>query len=257
MGWFQAATKAGTSSTAVTIRWAENELPGGSAVKQHAIFMTGTAQDFDSLSRVRSKGAGSPFVDVLETHLAALIAHFTKKAGPGATATRFSIPYTLGGGQGVVLGAQPEALAVELDTDGTAAAAGTFELGSLIGDPRTNFWPSYLGSAMNIAASSTRAGFVLTQTGAFLRGFCIEDPNDIDLIELNIGGKAQLLLTGDLLTEFADFSQGGTVTDPIFFSTPLLPLVPGASMLYFNTDGSWPGATAETSVLAFNQIAKQ
>jgi hypothetical protein len=231
-------TKAAAASTAEIIRFNESDLPGGSQVKQFMIDMTGTARDFDSLNNIVCKAGGRQVWNVNELQHAAFLQRYSKRAGPGATATRFSIPFYFGGVPGMSLGFAPRAAAIEIDIDNTPSATGVVSASYLLDEAPTTHYPMFVQSDSNIGASATNGRYPITQPG-LLRGFCIARTTSITDIRVYVGNRAILDLTGPQFLEAQDLFQGGTVTLNEFFELPLVPIVPGETFIEVTTDGSW------------------
>jgi hypothetical protein len=241
--------KATQNSVAEIIRFNESDIPGGGQVKQFMIDMTGANHDYDSLNNIVVKAGGRQVWNVNELQHAALIQRYTKKAGPGATATRFTIPFYLGAVPGMVLGFAPRAAAVEIDVDNTPSAVGDMGISYLIDETPTTHYPMYVQSQSNIAASATNGRYPVTQPG-LLRGFCIARTTSITDIRVYVGNRAILDLTGAQLLESQELFQGSTTTLNEFVETPLVPIVSGETFIEVTTDGSW----ASTDVIAIMSI---
>jgi hypothetical protein len=232
------------NSVAEIIRFNESDIPGGGQVKQFMIDMTGANHDYDSLNAIVVKAGGRQVWNVNELQHAALLQRYTKKAGPGATATRFTIPFYLGAVPGMVLGFAPRAAAVEIDVDNTPSAVGDMGISYLIDETPTTHYPMYVQSQSNIAASATNGRFPVTQPG-LLRGFCVPRSTSITDIRVYVGNRAILDLTGAQLLESQELFEGGTITLNEFIETPLVPVISGETFIEITTDGSW----AATDVL--------
>ena len=125
MRWGISGTKAAASSTAEVIRFSESDIPGGSQVAWFGVEMTGANRDFDAINLITVKGGGAEDVIRLnELQLAAFIGYWTKKAGPGATATRFSLPFFYGSPDGRPVGFPAgRSASIEVDIDDEDRAA--------------------------------------------------------------------------------------------------------------------------------------
>ncbi len=230
--------KACQASTAEIIRFNESDIPGGGQVKAFFMDLTGTARDYDSLNNIIAKAGGRQVWNVNELQHAALLQRYGKKAGPGATATRFTIPFYLGSVPGISLGFAPRAAAVEIDIDNTPSATGDVGLAYLIDETPTTHYPMFVQSDANIAASATNGRYPVTQAG-LLRGFCIARTTSITDIRVYVGNRAILDLTGPQLLESGEMFEGGTVSLNRFIETPLVQIIPGETFVEITTDGSW------------------
>jgi hypothetical protein len=248
MRWLQFANKDCQNSTAEIIRWGESELPRGDGIKAFHFAMTGTARDFDALNRISVKRNGQLLWNPTELQLAALVQRFTKKAGPGATATRFTVPFTLGGAPGMVLGAPPGPVAVEVDIDNTPSATGVLSLAAAMNGPDgQTHYPSFLSGAGNVAAIATRGGYQIVQPG-LLRAICIPRTTSLTSIQVVAGGELILDLSGPLFLEAQEMDQGSTVTLNEVFVTPLVPAQ--SVQMFLTVDGSFV-ATDEIGIYSF------
>ena len=230
--------KAAAASTAEIIRFNESDIPGGTQVKAYFIDMTGTARDYDAINNIVVKAGGRQVWNVNELQHAALCQHYYKKAGPGATATRFTIPFQAGALPGMSLGFAPRAAAVEIDIDNTPSATGDVGLAYLLDDAPTNFYPMFVQSDGNIAASATNGRYPVTQQG-LLRGFCIARTTSITDIRVYVGNRPILDLTGPQLLESQELFEGGTVSLNRYVELPAVPVIPGETFIEITTDGSW------------------
>lgn len=235
----QGPTKATQASTAETIRFNESDLPGGTQVRAFYHAMTGTAQDFDSLTTIIVKAGGREVYSVTELELAAFDGYWGKKAGPGAAATRFTIPFYYGGLPGMSLGFAPRAAAIEIGTDGTASAAGTISVAYAV-EPNvpTTHYPMLVGSAANIAASATNGRFPVTQPG-IMRGLILSRTTSITSIRIYARNQPILDLSGALFLEYTNQPSGTTVTLNQYVEVPPFPIIPGETFVELTTDGSW------------------
>ncbi len=231
-------SKAAAASTAEIIRFNESDIPGGFQVKEFFLDMTGTARDYDAINNIICKAGGRQVWNVNELQHAAFLQRYSKKAGPGATATRFSIPFFFGGVPGMSLGFAPRAAAVEIDIDNTPSATGLVNLAYLLDDAPTTHYPMFVQSDSNIAASATNGRYPVTQPG-LLRGFCIARTTSITDIRVYVGNRAILDLSGPQLLESQELFEGGTVSLNRFIELPLVPIVPGETFIEVTTDGSW------------------
>lgn len=251
------SAKATTSTTAETITFGSGDIPG-SGVTQYSFDMTGTNQDFDSLDAVRVKAGGVSIVDLNELQLAALIQRSGKKAGPGATATRFTIPlYALGSYEegldiprydcGFPQGMAPTC---EIDKDNTASVGTIFASYAQSMAP-FRFYPMHIRQQNNNAASPSNASSPLTQKG-FLRGITFPRTTSITSVRVVVAGQELLNLRGPALLEIQEHDQGGTVTlnETILFEPPFLPMTPGNSLIFWTGDSSW-AATDQFVVHSF------
>jgi hypothetical protein len=232
-------SKAKAATTAEVLRWNESDIPGGTQVKQFMVELGGTDEDYDAINNIVVKAGGRFVWNVNELQHAAFLQRYGKKAGPGATATRFTIPFFFGAppGSNISLGFAPRAAAVELDMDNTGGA-GTFNLGFLTDAQPTTHYPMFVQSDGNIATSATNGRYPVTQPG-LLRGFAIARTTSITSIRVYVGNSPILDLTGPLFLESDELFQGGTVSLNRFFETPLIPIVPGETFIELTTDGSW------------------
>lgn len=230
--------KATQSSVADVIRFNESDVPGGGQVKHFTVNMTGANYDYDALSNITVKAGGRQVWNVDELQHAAFLQRYGKKAGPGATATRFTIPFYFGAVPGMSLGFAPRAAAVEITDDGTKSAVGTCSIAYLIDETPTTHYPMYVTSGSNIAASATNGRYPVTQPG-FLRGFCIARTTSITDIRVYVGNRSVLDLSGAQFLEAQELFQGSTTTLNEFFELPLVPIIPGETFIEVTTDGSW------------------
>ncbi len=240
--------KAKAATTAEIIRFNESDIPGGNQVKAFFIDLTGSNNDYDSLNNIIVKAGGRQVWNVNELQHAALLQRYGKSASPGATATRFTIPFYVGSVPGISLGFAPRAAAVEIDCDNTASA-GDIGLAYLTDETPTTHYPVYVQSQSNIGASATNGRFPLTQQG-LLRGICFPRTTSITDVRVYIGNRAILDITGPQLLETQQLFEGGTVSLNTFVETPLVQVVPGESFVEITTDGSW----ASTDVLAIHTL---
>lgn len=250
---YNAGSKTLAAITAETIVWNSSDIPG-TGVEAYHINLTGTDNDFDSLTRIRVKAGASTIWDVNELQHAALVQRYTKKAGPGATATRFTIPFfRLGGnemdGRKYMVGfPNGQAPTIEMVKDATGAA-GTAFAGWTINSEPTQFYPMYIGSQGNIAASVTNGRIPLTNKG-LLKGICVPDSADVNRLKVVASGQELINMSSAQLLETEELEQGGTVTTNIFldFET-MLPLTPGNSYIELDTAAGWGGVAEEFAVL--------
>lgn len=230
--------KAAAASTAEIIRFNESDIPGGTQVKEFFLDMTGTARDYDSINNIIAKAGGRQVWNVNELQHAALLQRYGKKAGPGATATRFTIPFIYGAVPGIVLGFAPRAAAVEIDIDNTPSATGDVGIAFAIDEQPTTHYPMYVQSDSNIAASAGNGRYPVTQPG-LLRGFCIARTTSITDIRVYVGNRPVLDLTGPQLLESQELFEGGTVSLNRFIELPLVPIIAGETFIEVTTDSSW------------------
>ena len=245
MFWGRGPSKVKAATTAEIIRFNESDIPGGTQVKAFHVNFTGSDDDYDAINNIVVKAGGRQVWNVTELQHAAFLQRYGKKAGPGATATRFTIPFYFGGVPGMSLGFAPRAAAVEIDLDNTGAV-GTVQLAYALDETPTNFYPMFVQSDSNIAASATNGRYPITQPG-LLRGFCIARTTSIVDVRVYVGNRSILDLTGAQLLESQELFQGGTVTLNEFVETPLVPIIPGETFIEVTTDGSW-AATDKISV---------
>lgn len=250
--------KAAAASTAEVITWTETDLginTVGNPVMAHYITMTGTARDFDAINYIIAKQSGSQFWRVNELQHAALIQRFSKKAGPGATATRFTMPYFYGSWSPEVIVGAPlgKGLRVEVDIDNTPSATGTVTLfaGRKPGMVPTHY-PKYLASSAGVAASATSARYPITQNG-ILRGICLPRTTSITDIRLYINNQVVWDLSGAALLEAQEVEEGGTVSLNRFLVTDPFVIIPGATFVELTVDGSW----ATTDEVSFYSLVPQ
>lgn len=250
--------KAAAASTAEVLTWTETD--NGINTVDNPVFrwhfaMTGTARDYDALNAIIAKKGGSQFWRANELQHAALIQRLTKKTGPGATATRFTVPFDLGSWDpGIIVGAPLNVgLRAELDVDNTPSATGVVTIfhGRMPGIAPTHY-PKYLSSAAGVAASSTSARYPVTQNG-ILRGICLPRTTSITDIRLYINNQVVWDLSGPGLLEAQELEEGGTVSLNRFLVTDPWPIVPGATFVELTVDGSW----AATDEVAFYSLVPQ
>lgn len=250
--------KAAAASTAEVLTWTETD--NGINTADNPVFewyftMTGTARDYDALNYIVAKAAGAQFWRVNELQHAAFLQRLGKKAGPGATATRFTVPFDLGSWDPSVIVGAPlnKGLRAEIDIDNTPSATGTVTLfhGRMPGVVPTHY-PKYLASAAGVAASATSARYPVTQNG-ILRGICLPRTTSITDIRLYINNQVVWDLSGPGLLEAQEQSEGGTVSLNRFVLTDPFPIVPGATFVELTVDGSW----ATTDEVSFYSLVPQ
>lgn len=244
----KAANKAAAASTAETIRFNESDIPGGEAVRSFILNMTGTARDFDAIDSIVVKAGGSQIWNVNELQHAALMQFISKKTGPGATDTRFQVPFWWGAPN--VAFPRGKAAAVEIAIDNTPSATGVVGLAYSYLDPapKADYYPMYIASDCNIAASASNARYPVTQPG-FLRGFCLPDTGDITSVRIYVQNQLKLDLDLAQLLEAQELEQGGTVSTNRFFSLPAAPkIVPGETFIELTVAAGFGGATEDIAI---------
>ena len=250
----QASTIA--NATVQTISQGASQL-AGDGVCAYLMSLTGTNNDWGSVARLKVKAGGQLLQDVAQVHLAAFIQRMTtsKWAMAAADTTATIWPgYTVDSKSmeeryacGFPIGQSPT---VEVDLDGTGAA-GTLTLGWRLYEGTPAFYPLLLGSAMNIAASSTAARFPLTQ-GGLLRGFSIPTTG-LTSLRLVINGIQIFNLSRPLLAQSQAYEgQDGSSTDILFFKiTEMVPITAGNSFIQCDTSGSWGGVGNEVTLYSY------
>lgn len=248
---YNAASKTLTATTAETIVFNPNEIPG-SGVVQYMIQLTGTNNDYDSLDRVRIKASGQTIWDVTEVHLTALIQRLSRANESMASGdTNFSIPLYIPDGKGDerYLSGFPAGMSpvVEIDKD-NSGGAGTAFCGWAQWSKPFSFFPMYLGSQMNIAASATNARHNITQPG-LLRGFSL-NTTGLDRARLVVGGREVFNLDDQFLLQSQLLENSDTATNPLFIKLhdPLPITLGGSTYLEVDTGAGWGGTSNELSV---------
>lgn len=249
MRWGISGTKAAAASTAETITFNESDLPGGSQVVWFGVEMTGTARDYDAIDTVTVKGGGGEDIFRLnELQLAAYLGYWTKKAGPGATATRFSLPFFYGSPDGRPVGFPAgKSARIEVAIDNTPSATGILRVGYLLDETPKAWYMKLYSVDCNIAASQV-GRYQITEDG-FLRGFILPDTADITTVRVYVRGQMVLELSGPLWLEASELATGTTVTTNRFFETPPILIVPGETSIEIDAGSGWGGVTEDISVL--------
>jgi len=240
----QGPTKATQATTAETITWEQGTIPSGSQVKAVSFVMTGTAQDIDSLATIKFKRGGTDFISFAgDLQLMALVDSVGKKT-VATSAVRFTVPFQNVYGWPIndpFMAAPPnEALSIEIATDGTASGAGTiipyFHL-----DPSApaNAYPVLMSQLLAPAGSVTNYEFNVTQTGALLYGFIIDETNLTTLRFNYLGTDIWPSFTPGALNEVQELWQGTTVTTnrAIYLPQPV-PVVGGQTKLIVTSSGT-------------------
>ena len=252
---YNAQTKTIANATVQTLSWGASEIAGDGSAAYYCT-LTGTNDDYGSVSRFRVKAGGQLIVDVANAHLTAFIQRMsTSKWAMAAADTGFSVPlYTLDAkgieeryACGFPIGQSPTC---ELVLDGTGAA-GTALLGWRLYEGTPAFYPLLLGSQLNIAASSTNARFPITQ-GGLLRGFSIATTG-LDRCRLVINGKQLFNMPGTQLQQAqAMEGQDGGSTNQLFFKVAeMVPITAGNSFVEIDTAAGWGGVTNEITLYSY------
>lgn len=252
---YNAQTKTIVNATAATYSFGASEI-AGDGVAAYTLSLTGTNDDYGSISRTRVKAGGQLLVDVASAHLTAFIQRMsTSKWAMAATDTAYTVAlYTLDAkglneryACGFPIGQSPT---VEVVVDGTGAA-GTLQCGWRLYEGTPAFYPLLLGSQMQIAASATNARYSLTQ-GGLLRGFSISTTS-LDRLRLVINGKQLFNLSGAQLQQCqAMEGQDGGSTNELFFKiAQMLPITAGNSFVEIDTAAGWGGVTEEITIYSY------
>ena len=251
---YNSQTKTIVNATAATYSFGASEI-AGDGVAAYYIALTGTNDDFGSISRVRVKSGGQVIMDVPQAHLTAFIQRMsTSKWAMAGADTAFTMPlYTLDakGAERYASGfPNGQAPTVEVVVDGTGAA-GTITCGWRLFEGQFPFYSLLISSQMNIGSSSVNGRYPLTQ-GGLLRGFSVETTG-LDRLRLVINGKQLFNLSGPLLQQSqAMEGQDGGSTNTLFFKIDeMLPITAGNSFIELDTLAGWSGTSSEVSVYSY------
>ncbi|HYF22608.1 MAG TPA: hypothetical protein VD929_04335 [Caulobacteraceae bacterium] len=230
-------SKAKANTTAETLRWSENEMLWGPAIKKIFVDMAPTDNDMDALTKIELFAAGNPIWRLNELQFNAVMSTLAKREVAGATVKRFTIDFSL---FGMVDGgcAPNKALSLEITTDNTGAN-GTWRIGYEVSDAPGKAYPTLLAQDMNIGASAAPGTYTFTQRG-LLRGFVLPRTTSIDQLQLWDSGGNQIwtLNTEGLILQAQDYISGFSTTLNKLFLLPEPFMLPGGRV-ELTVDGSF------------------
>lgn len=230
-------SKPKAATTAEVLRWSENEMLWGPAIKKIFIDMAGSNNDMDALTKIELFAAGNSIIRVNELQFNAVMSTLGKRELAGAAVTRFTIDFSLLGA--VPGGAAPnQALSLELTTDNTGGAV-TFRIGYEVSDAPGSVYPTLLAQDMNIGASADPGTYVFTQTG-LLRGFVLPRTTSISKLQYfdPTGEQKWTLNTLGLILQAQDYMSGFTTTLNKLLLLPEPVMLPGGRV-ELTVDGSF------------------
>ena len=235
------AAKALAVSTVDNLVWSSSQIAADSRlVTAFHIGFTGTAHDFNSVSRHRVKSAEETILDVDEQELDSFAqAMSPSNLGYAASATSWS--YRLGG--------MPHggAMSVEIDTDGTGSGAGTARLSWSQADGPTGQYVKYIGKPANLAASTLESIYKFSQKGLMI-GFSI--PSDgFDRIILFLAGIGIVLNLSAVAFREVMLNENVTTDITSWFFKLKTPLPAGeGSYMLIDTNATWAGAAERIAI---------
>lgn len=239
----QGPTKATQNGVADTLLWEQGTIPSGSQVKAVTFVQTGANHDLDSIATIKFKRGGTDFLSfATDLQLSALCDSVGKKT-VASSATRWTVPLQNMFGFPIndpLMAAPPnEALSIEVVTDGTGSAVGTvipyFHI-----DPTApaNSYP-ILVSQLLAPSTPSNYEFNVTQSGAILYGFIVDETNLTTLRFNYLGTDVWPSFTPAALNEVQELWNGTTVTTnrAIYLPQPV-PVVPGQTKLIVTGSGA-------------------
>ena len=247
---YNAGAKTITGGVAQTVVWNSSDIPG-TGVVQYAVSLTGAANDYANVARLRVKAAGQTIWDVLPVHMAAMLQRMSRNnLGAIAADTNFVIPlYKLDYGDNEALayvGGFPRGLAptVEVDVD-AATAAGTAVAGWTQSDQPFSFYAKMIGSQTNIGVGVVNGRVPLTQDG-LIRAFSINTTGLVRL-KLKVSGVELLNLSvAQLIATQRPQNDVAVQSNPLCVVLEFpMSAVGGDSYYELDTDGAWGGTTNE------------
>lgn len=248
-------TKVLTNATAETITFHPNEIPSQGVLAYH-FTLTGTNDDYDSLTRIRVKAGGEAIIDCHETHLAAMVQRLSRSNLDYANGdTVFTVPlyvldakdraerYACGFPRG-------KSATVEIVKDNTGSA-GTIACGwTYTTDPADLLlYPMFISQQMNIASSSGPMDIAITQQG-LMRGFSI-NTTGLSALKLVLGGEQILDLDAAHLPVIQQLMNVDADIDPLFIKLedPIPIDLNRRNVLTVTTTTGWAGITNELGIL--------
>jgi hypothetical protein len=251
-------SKVKAALTAETITFTASDIQSDDVVS-YQIAMTGTDGTLaNNATRIRMKASGSPIWDIDTAHYRAFTQRmYGNRLAVATTATSFTLPlfnlddigeaaygrYNAGFPKG-------SAVTLELVTNATAAV-GTVQCGWTANRRSPQFWTSYLGSQMNIAASTTNGRYPITQ-GGFIRGFSI-NTTGLTRVRLVLSGEevVNLPVANFINAETPDSDTAATLSNPYFIvlDEPRAAAL-GTSFVEIDTGAGWAGVANELGLYA-------
>ena len=251
-----ASTKTTAASTTVTFTAQDFDATG---IVKATFFFTGAGMTVGDLTRIRVKNAG---ITTHDFSLAQFQAWYQKyfNISPVAADVTFDIPFHLPYlGDNVdasdicqmIPGGQP---AIEL-VIGAGGAAGTVQMGWVKSTVKPVMYPVMLGSAMQIAASSTNAHYPIADPGV-IKGVVIPTAG-LTRFNLTLGGARRINIEGtSMLAQVQKERNSQVVTDPICSDLGGVQGAPsGSSYVEIDSAAGWAGATNEVMLYGLRQIA--
>lgn len=237
-------TKALQASAVDVIAFSGNEIQSQGVCRYHLNF-TGANHDVDAIARIRVKSQGFGMLwDCEETHLEALIQRLGSSnpdivAADAAITIPMDVPDDPSYGRWSCGTPNGQAMTVEVETDGTAAATGTLGLSWHHNTEPLKYFSTFLCSATQIAASSSSM-FPCTSRG-LLGGFSINTTGLTNVV-LYINNQPVLDMAGAALIESQRIDNHDVRTNPIFVRLPDFYPVVGQCGLYIEAGSGWAGA---------------
>lgn len=240
----QGPTKTLSNGVVDTVLWEQGTIPSGSQVKAVSFVMTGANHDLDSIATIKLMRGGTIFMSfAADVQLSALCDSLGKKT-VASSVVRFTVPIQNIYGWPLsypFLAAPPnEALSIEIVNDGTGSAAGTIiPYFHLDASAPASAYPVMVSQLLGPAGSLSNYEFQVTQAGAMLHGFIIDETNLTTLRFNYLGTDVWPSFTPGAMNEVQELWQGTTVTTnrAMYLPTPV-PVVAGQTKLIVTSSGN-------------------